>query len=180
MAQTFNRQKFSELVLYVAERSVSDPKFGATKLNKILFFSDFIAYATYGRSITGAEYQRLSHGPAPRQLKPIQNELVEEGHARIETRNYFGHVQHRIVPNRPLNLSLFTTDEIALVDEMLSQLREHNAVSISEMSHEVSMAWQVAQDGETIPYSTVFVSTNPPTPSDIARGQELAAKYGWQ
>ena len=55
----FNEQKFKELVIYIAGRCESDPYFGAVKLNKLLFFSDFFAYAKLGNPITGAEYMKL-------------------------------------------------------------------------------------------------------------------------
>ena len=54
--QKFNEGKFKELVLYIASRCERDPTFGAVKLNKELFFSDFWAYAEFGEPITGAEY----------------------------------------------------------------------------------------------------------------------------
>jgi len=38
-----NDRKFQELLLYVAARCEGAPTFGATKLNKILFFADFLA-----------------------------------------------------------------------------------------------------------------------------------------
>lgn len=175
----FDRQKFKELVLHIASKSQDDPKFGATKLNKILFFSDFLAYAHLGTAITGAEYQRLAKGPAPRAMVPVRNEMLENGDIRIEEREYFGRQQSRVVPLRLPTHSVFTMNEIALVDNIIEQLRHHDAVSISDLSHEASMAWQAAFDGETIPYSTVFVSVRPPTPSDVARGQELAREHGW-
>jgi len=175
----FNRQKFRELMLYVADKSQGDPKYGATKLNKILFFSDFLAYAHFGQAITGADYQRLPKGPAPRLMMPIQKELVADGDARVESRTYFNRRQSRLVALRPPNLSEFSIEELALVDDVIDQLHYHDAVSISELSHEAVMAWQVAMDGEDIPYDTVFVSVRPPSPSDIARGRELAKQYGW-
>jgi hypothetical protein len=175
----FNRHKFKELVLYIAAQLEHDPKFGATKLNKILFFSDFLAYAHFGEPITGAVYQRLQKGPAPRMLVPVRNELVEDGDAKVETRTYFHRTQDRVVALRPADMSHFSVEEKALVDEVIDQLKHHDAVSISDLSHDVSMAWQAAMDGEEIPYETVFVSIRPPSPSDIARGQELAEKYGW-
>lgn len=58
-------QKFSELLLYVSRLAESDPRCGATKLNKILFYADFSAYRALGRSISGQTYRKLQHGPAP-------------------------------------------------------------------------------------------------------------------
>ena len=64
----FDGSKFRELVLYIAEQSEGDPRFGAVKLNKILYYSDFEAFRVLGESITGATYRKLSEGPAPLQM----------------------------------------------------------------------------------------------------------------
>lgn len=68
MAFRLNKEKFRELILYVANMSRNDPDFGAVKLNKILYYADFRAYRELGRPISGAAYRKLSEGPAPRQL----------------------------------------------------------------------------------------------------------------
>jgi hypothetical protein len=41
-----DEQKMKELILYISQKCADDTKFGATKLNKILYFSDFLAYAS--------------------------------------------------------------------------------------------------------------------------------------
>lgn len=51
---TFDPAKFKALMLYAAEKSRGDPRFGAIKLNKILFFSDFLSYGLTGRAVTAA------------------------------------------------------------------------------------------------------------------------------
>jgi len=48
-----NQDKFRELVLYLSEKSQDDKKFGATKLNKILYFCDFGSYVKLGQPVTG-------------------------------------------------------------------------------------------------------------------------------
>ena len=55
------KHRMAELIVYIADLCQEDPTFGATKLNKILFYADFASYAKYGRPITGQEYQRLEH-----------------------------------------------------------------------------------------------------------------------
>jgi hypothetical protein len=37
-------EKLRELILYVSTLSKDDDNFGATKLNKLLFYADFLAY----------------------------------------------------------------------------------------------------------------------------------------
>ena len=83
--------KLKELMLYVVEKSETDPTFGAIKLNKILFFSDFLMYWKTGKSITGQEYMKLERGPAPRRLLPVQKELLDTCEAVLKTTDYYGH-----------------------------------------------------------------------------------------
>jgi hypothetical protein len=92
--------KFTELVLYVADRLGPDRAGGATKLNKVLFFADHAHVRRTGSPITGAEYQKLPQGPAPRRLKPVRERLVARGEARIERAEFLGYELHRLVPQR--------------------------------------------------------------------------------
>jgi hypothetical protein len=176
---TFNRNKFVELVLYVADKSVEDPNYGATKLNKILFFADFLAYTNLGQSITGAAYQKLEHGPAPRELLPIQRQLIERGDAALIPRGSYGYRQKRLTALREPDLSVFSPEEIALVDEVLDQLIHHRAADVSMLSHRWSAGWAAVEQGETIPYETAFWAPHAVNEDDIKRAQELADEHGW-
>jgi len=44
--------KLKELILLLARESEGDPHFGATKLNKELFYTDFLAYLNFGQAVT--------------------------------------------------------------------------------------------------------------------------------
>src|SRR6266487_3415423 len=46
-------EKLRELILHICIRSEDDEAFGAVKLNKLLFFSDFHAFLRLGKPITG-------------------------------------------------------------------------------------------------------------------------------
>jgi len=179
MAMQFDASKFKELVLYVAEKSADDPSFGATKLNKTLFFSDFYAYGELGKPMTGATYQKLDRGPAPRELPSIQQQLQEEGAAAVFERSHFNYLQKRLLPLRPADLSQFSPQEVALVDEVIEALKYHTALEVSRVSHAKVLGWQLAGEREEIPYQSVFLSSEPPTPTDIKRGRELAKEHGW-
>lgn len=174
----FSETKFRELMLYLAARSIEDPGFGATKLNKLLFYVDFLAYGLHGKPITGATYRRLSRGPAPRQLLKIQESLVHNKEAVVVERAHFNRKQRRLFPLREPDLTPFSATEISLVDEVIETFRHEDATHISQLSHQ-EMAWRLARDNEDIPYELVFISAQPPTPNDIERGRELASRHGW-
>lgn len=176
---TYDAKKFAELLIYIASKCSDDASFGATKLNKILFFSDFLAYANLGESITGAAYQKLDHGPAPRELLPALDVLRENMDAVVQVSNAHGYKQKRLVALRSPVLGLFSANEIAIVDDVIEGLRDRNASEVSRLSHILSIGWKLAKMRETIPYESVFVSADVPTESDITRGQELAREHGW-
>ena len=109
-----HRRRFKELVLYASERAADHPRFGSTKLNKILFFSDFEAYLRLGRSITGAEYQKLKRGPAARMFPVLVGEMESDREIEIVRRKVIDYYEEVPVlkESRP-NPSVFTEEERA-------------------------------------------------------------------
>jgi hypothetical protein len=150
------REKFKELILYIAQESEGDSTFGATKLNKILFFCDFLSFRAYGESITEQRYFKLPFGPAPRALVPVVKELEEEQACIKVRRSRFGLPQEAIIVKREANLDVFKPRDVALVDHVLRRLRDNDATEVSELSHEF-IGWQLAGDREDIPYETIFL-----------------------
>lgn len=163
---SINHDKIKELILYVAEKCQFRENFGATMLNKILFFSDFLAFARFGESITGEEYAKREFGPAPRHLLVARDQLAAENAIAIQKRMTWKGEQVRIVPlSREANLSLFTPQQISLVDDVIDRLKDENAESVSDLSHKF-YGWQITKSDETIPYFTIYLKepkSKPPT-----------------
>ena len=181
MADKFNKRKFKELVLYLAAKHENERFWGATKLNKCLFYADFLAYRKLGEAITWADYMALERGPAPQKLLPIQREMLGSGEIAIQERP----MQRRIVPLREPDLSVFTAEEIALVDYVIDRTRMADADELSQLTHGF-LGWKAARaEAEAtgrqvvVPYNTVFVSNDKPDEFEEAHGRELARKHGW-
>lgn len=170
-----DERKLGELILYISQKCASDPTFGATKLNKILCYSDFLFYAYQDRGITNVEYQKLPNGPAPRRLIPVRNKLIENGDLGMqEIILKSGETQKRTVNLRSPNLDLFTGSEIAMVDRMIEGMQGVKAEDVSEMSHNL-VGWLVADEGDTIPYNTIYFANPPLSEEEILRARELKA-----
>ena len=165
-------EKLKQLILYVSELGDDDPKLGAIKLNKILYYSDVRAYLELGHSITDAAYQHLSEGPAPFELLRARDELQQEGAITIEPRRYFNLVQQRIVVQRPPDLSNFTEAEISIVREVMTFLAPLNAAEVTLLSHQ-EWGWKLTDEGDEIPYRTAWLSAEPLTEEQIRDGQRL-------
>ncbi len=173
---TFDRKKFRELILYIAERSDDDPRFGATKLNKILYFSDFKAFGLFGRPITGATYVRLDRGPVPREILHELREMETAGDIRRERRHYFNYVQKRVRARRQSEADeVLSAQERTLVDSVIDELRQLSASDVSALSH-LELGWQVAADREEIPYETAYISDRQPTAREMALFHERVTR----
>lgn len=164
--------KLKELILLIAEWSQADPKFGAIKLNKLLFHCDFSSYLTYGEPITGQEYFALPQGPAPRHLKPVTEKMKKKEELAYQEVPYFGLIQKRPIALRSANVGLFSPEEIKLIHQTIEKFWNLTATEISDQSH-LFLGWKVAKERETIPYSTALVGRRSPTPQERKRGLQL-------
>lgn len=166
-----------ELILYVAEKSVENPKYGMTKLNKILFYSDFTTYWKQRVSITDQKYMRVKNGPVLKKMLPLLDEMKASGDIRIETRKYGFYHQQRVVALRKPDLSLFTTKQRAIVDEILVALKDDNASEVSARSHQFP-GWKWADEKETIPYGAVYLDDRELTEEEKDYGLKLELELG--
>jgi hypothetical protein len=173
LQKTPNDQKFAELILYVCRQSEGDAPFGAVKLNKILFYSDFIAYLQFGEAITWQPYRRLKNGPVPKRLLPVVRRMEQKGDLAPREVQYYGRTKRQYCALRDPDLSSFGGEEIALVDRIIKECWGKNAKAMSDMSHAFK-GWQQAKDGETIPYQVALARFERPTKDQLAQGAEMA------
>lgn len=178
MGMAFDEAKFAEMVLYVAERLRNDRAGGATKLNKAVFFAEFTHVRRHHRPISGCEFQHLEHGPAPRHLVPVRKRLIADGAAEMITEDFLARPQQRLVPRRRADLSVFSSDELSTIDDVLDQLAGMTATQVSALSHD-EPGWRLTEIGETIPYAAAFLGARQvSTPTSRRIAQEIAERHG--
>lgn len=169
-----NDEKLRELILLIAEWCQADPKFGAIKLNKLLFHADFSAFLTHGEPITGQEYFKLPQGPAPRRLKSITDAMIKKGDFAWQEVPYYGRTQKKPIALRPPDLSKFSGADVNLIRQTVEKFWKLSATEISDQSH-IFLGWKAVHLKETIPYSTALVSRRSPTEHERMRGLRLRA-----
>lgn len=167
-------KRLRELALYISEKSSGDESFGATKLNKLLFYADFLAYLNFDEPITGSDYFRLPNGPAPKRWIPVRDTMIDSGDAKMMQAEFHGFPQQRLLPLRPAKLNDFKPEQIALVDKVIALHRGKTAAEISDESHGF-VGWKLACDRETIPYQVARVSRRPLTDAELKHGRGLDA-----
>lgn len=166
----FDREKFKQLVHYVIWKAGHRDWFGATKLYKALWFAEARLYVLTGKPITGAAYIRQEHGPVPRAIMPIREELAREGAILIRQE---GKMLRFTALTRP-DTAAFSPDELKTVDWWINHIAtDHTAQTISDESHDY--AWEIAHMGEELPFFALFASrVRPPDNSELAWAKGMA------
>jgi hypothetical protein len=172
-----NMRRMKEAILYISEKCKENATYGAIKLNKILFHSDFQSFELRGIPITGEPYQRLSLGPAPLRLCIISDEMKSEGDIDIIPCAYYNKTQLRTVPKREPNMEYFSGEDIAIMNEVIKDLWDDNASEASEKSH--GIAWKLCNDGDRIPYEAALLAEPSITDDLVKRALTLAEEKSW-
>jgi len=176
----FDREKLAELILYISQRCKESPTFGATLLNKILFYSDFLHYGRFGRPITGTTYVHRARGPAPEphQFLSVRERLVEEGRLQVEETDFRGYTQKRTKALTAPKMEIFSETERDIIDRVIDTLKGHTATDITGYTHS-EVPWLLTKEGEEIPYYTVFIRQCDPVPMEyLSKIQEAAMAKG--
>jgi hypothetical protein len=164
----FEVEKFKRLVQYIAYTTSRTAGFGATKLNKVLWFADARMYMRRRKPITGATYIREKYGPVPKEMMPIRSELIREGKVKQTKERFYRQEAIRLTATQSPDMSIFTDEERREVDYWIKHIGEdHTAKSISDLTHE-DTSWEIAKLGETLPYHAILA-----TRTRRPRGKEL-------
>jgi hypothetical protein len=150
-------KKLKALVHYVCSKCPDRNLLGATKLNKILWYADAISLQTRGISITKETYVKRQFGPVPKHVLQVIAKLEDEGAIAVKNTPFHNYEKREFVSLKKPNISMFTPDEISLIDDVIREICfNHTASSISLASHD--RIWGLANIGDELPLETVFGS----------------------
>jgi len=169
-------KRLRELILYVADKAQHDERCGITKLAKIIYHADFLAWRLQGQPVTGTRWKRMEHGPAPADFHKILDELSAAGRISIVERTFHDYRQKRIVAHDSPASGLFSDHNLRLVDQVIQKLLGWNASELSERTHGTA-AWQLTEGAQFIPYEYALYSDEPLTKEELKHAQELALEY---
>ena len=124
-----------------------------TKMNKVLFYIDFLSYRERGMAISGLAYNAIEFGPVPQRWDRVYSafdEIVQE------LRMVKDQESVALTTGTNADMSCFTEKEMAIIDTVCKKTKRLNAHGISELSHG-EPAWQnhLHQPG-TIPFAEAF------------------------
>jgi putative zinc finger/helix-turn-helix YgiT family protein len=153
--KTPSLKKLIEMTVYFAEKL----KPWKTKLNKLLFYADFLHYKKTGFSISGTEYIAIQMGPVPYNFSSIFEYAAANDHVDITYQEFqSGGIGESFTPhhNRAFDPSLFDAEEIATLNTIFTQLGKASTSDIIRLSHEEA-AWAENFNGKNkISYTYAF------------------------
>jgi Protein of unknown function (DUF4065) len=146
-----NRNRLKQLILYIVEQMKDAPYFGETKLNKVLFRSEFAAFRDLGAVLTHYRYVKNKFGPTLSAYLPIVSEMEREGLLAWQVQQQGTREERR--PILPDGVSwdrrAFSKAEIDLVEEEVRRAFDQTARELSDEEHSTA-AWFATRMGEQV------------------------------
>ena len=140
----FSFEKLAAMTAYIAAHSKDLYK---TKLNKLLFYSDFINYYLNGVSISGSRYVHLPYGPVPDSYESTLQNLALSGMVEIIRGQGYEVIRAK---DEPIT-AVLNNRERETIDWVLENFGQMSAADISEFSHR-EKAYRFTRSGEYIAY----------------------------
>ncbi len=125
-----------------------------TKMNKLLFYADFLKYKRDGFGMTGLEYRAITFGPVPNRFGVVYDKA--EG---VECEDFVypnGMSGTLLQSDKAPDMDVFSGVEKQVLEEVCARFAESTAGEISEKSHQ-ERGWKECSAGRyLIPYSYAF------------------------
>jgi DNA-binding transcriptional regulator YiaG len=152
--RAFDRIKTKQVIVYFAD--LLQPY--KTKMNKLLFYIDFVQFRDSSQSITGLKYAAITRGPVPNHYDILFDALEDEGTIRKEYSVLScGEVEQIISTGKiKFDESLFSASELKSLRYIAEKFKETTAGEIAEISHQ-EPAWKENIEGmKIIPFHYAF------------------------
>jgi uncharacterized phage-associated protein len=111
-----------------------------TKVNKLLFYSDFLNYQRFGASMFGITYKAIPFGPVPVEYEKIYKQFYDENVIDIEQVQIDHNYAERFVPHLLFNPELFNDVELNVLKDVANTFKEKNTTEVVNISHKEN-AW---------------------------------------
>lgn len=129
----FDIDKVENLISYIASKV---DNLYLTSLNKYLWFIDMISFNRRAVAITGLTYMKEQFGPVIVGAKYEELSKLDDKYKREDIERSDGGLISKIRSEENFDLSDFSEDEMAIVDDVIELLKDKSVKEISELSHE--------------------------------------------
>lgn len=158
--------RLEKLIHYVVW-AIPPDQLGATKLAKILWFTDVEHYRLTGSTVTGSDhYQKRDQGPLHSDFYGALSRLKSDKQiAERQSPTPVGFRREFVWLEQP-DMTEFNGQELATLHSVIEQLRPMSAKQASDLSH--NELWDSAYIGERLPVAAAAVQFGPVDDEDMA------------
>lgn len=143
--------RLMNIMLYILNRC---DEVWCTKMNKLLFYTDFMSYRERGMAMTGLSYRAIDFGPVPERWDRVYSEFPE---VRQELRQVGDFVGSVLIASEESDYSMFTDAELKVLDSICTHFGKMSSREISRISHDED-AWLNHHDKrEHIPFDDAYM-----------------------
>jgi putative zinc finger/helix-turn-helix YgiT family protein len=147
--------KFTEMVVFFAEQ-LSPYK---TKMNKLLFYADFMMFRKSCFSISGVRYRAIDMGPVPNNYQSIFEYIANSQEIDIHTTEFpdgYTGEQFKTRQDRRFNPAMFSEQELTTLHKVVDLFKDTSTRQIIHLSH-LESAWKRNEATKTlISYAYAF------------------------
>jgi Predicted transcriptional regulator len=147
--------KLTEMVKFFSE-SLNPWK---TVLNKLLFYSDFLAYRNNCFSMSGVRYRAIKMGPVPNNYNSIYEFMFNREDIEINnvafTDNIFGYRFNK-TENKEFNAEIFSSEEIEILNLVCSKFSGMTTNDVIKFSHQEKAWLENNEERKLIDYTYAF------------------------
>jgi putative zinc finger/helix-turn-helix YgiT family protein len=136
-------RKFTNMVIYFANKENDFNRSYASRINKLLFYSDYLNFRNTYNSISGCNYHANTFGTVPIRadisyfLMELFNYIKKEP-VYIDNQ---GEIKSKIVPIKEFEENLFTKSEIEIMDYVFKTFKKFTTKELIDINHEED-AWK--------------------------------------
>jgi len=145
---SLNRLK--NIMLYILNRC---DEVWCTKMNKLLFYTDFMSYRERGMAMTGLSYRAIDFGPVPERWDRVYSEFPE---VRQELRQVGDFVGSVLIASAEAANTMFTDAELKVLDAICTHFGKITSREISRISHDEEAWLNHHEKHERIPFDEAF------------------------
>lgn len=144
----FDLEKIKNMILYILEFHETF----RTKINKLLWYMDFLCYKVYSVSISGNSYTHSTYGPTADDYELIISVMLKDALIDKDEVVAYDTVREQLKPLISCDKSMFSEDEIKVMDFVLSKFKDFKCGEISEYSHKEA-PYKDTIEGQKISYA---------------------------
>jgi hypothetical protein len=129
-----------------------------TKLNKLLFYTDFLHFKRTCFSVSGLTYHAIQKGPVPKNYDWLFDKALEKKLVTVQLQDFGEYIGEQFVPTGdvPFAKDLFTESELKALDEVAAHFEKATVNTIVKKSHEENAWIENVEDFRPINYNYGF------------------------